>query len=278
MKTYKIKPEFLSAWGSDTTEETVISEAEVERLAREWDVDLKDLKEQLSFQSDVRWEIKTDSFEFRFGIRPDSVPTMSADEVFDTYQSCDTRITSNSIDPTTVASYDTEEEAREEFSRNYANYGSTRAEKGMTIWLLHGELAWIEQVWYDDDGEFDQSMVLEFSAEGYNAEPETVRETMREKDENLGWCKPYFAPDGTTFTVNEGKLVGAMIDGEDVPAKDLADPATIEKIARRVNPYFDEYSGWSTMHIAQDGILREGACRECPWFETCAAMDEEVEE
>lgn len=62
MKTYKIKPEFLSAWGSETTEDTVITEAEVERLAREWGMDLEDLKEQLSFQTDVRWEIKTDSF------------------------------------------------------------------------------------------------------------------------------------------------------------------------------------------------------------------------
>ena len=98
---------------------------------------------------------------------------------------------------------------------------------------------------------------------------------MREQDENMGWCKPFFSPDGnTTFAVNEGKLAGAMIDGEEVPAKDLDDPETIEKIARRVNPYYDDYSGWSTMHIAQDGILREGACRECPWFETCAAMDE----
>lgn len=274
MKTYKIKPEFLSVWGSDTTEDTVITEAEAERLAIEWGMDMEDLKEQLYFQSDVRWEIKTDSFEFRFGIRPDSVPTMSADEVFDTYQSCDTRITSNSIDPTTVASFDTEEEAREEFSRNYANYGSTRAEKGMTIWLLHGELAWIEKAWYDEDGEFDQSVILEYSAEGYDAEPETVRETMRDKDENLGWCKPYFGPDGTTFAVNEGQLAEAMIDGQEVPTEDLDNPETIAKIARRVNPYYDDYSGWSAMHIALDGILREGACRECPWFDVCAAMDE----
>ena len=225
----------------------------------------------------IKYEIKTDRFQFRFGTYRESIPTMSADEVFDTYQSCDTRITSNSLDPTTEASYNTEEEAREAFRRDYANYASTVAEKGYTFWTLRGEIAWIEQVWYDDDGEFDQSIVLEFSAEGYNAETETVRDTMRDKDENMGWCKPYFAPDGTTFAVNEGKLAGAMIDGEEVPAKDLADPATIEKIARRVNPYFDDYSGWSAMHIAQDGILREGSCRACPWFETCAAMDEEVE-
>lgn len=275
MKTYNIKPEFLSAWGSETTEDTVITEAEAERLAIELGMDLEDLKEQLSFQSDVRWEIKTDSFEFHFGRYEASIPTMSADEVFDTYQSCDTRITSNSIDPTTEASYDTEEEAREAFRRDYSSYGSTRAEKGCTVWLLTGEFAWIEQVWYDDDGEFDQSVILEYSAEGYDAEPETVRETMRDNDENLGRCKPYFSPDGNTiFSVNEGQLAGAMIDGEEVPARDLDKPETIEKIARRVNPYFGDYSGWSTMHIALDGIVREGACRECPWFDECSAMDE----
>ena len=47
MKTYKIKPEFLSAWGSDTTEETIITEAEIVRLSSEWGVSVDDLMEQL---------------------------------------------------------------------------------------------------------------------------------------------------------------------------------------------------------------------------------------
>lgn len=47
MKTYKIKPEFLSAWGEETTEETIITEAEIERLSSEWGVSVDTLMEQV---------------------------------------------------------------------------------------------------------------------------------------------------------------------------------------------------------------------------------------
>lgn len=47
MKTYHIKPEFLEAWGNETTPETVIDECELDRLSREWGVDKAALLEQL---------------------------------------------------------------------------------------------------------------------------------------------------------------------------------------------------------------------------------------
>ena len=47
MKTYHIKPEYLSEWGDQTTEETVVTYAEVVDLAREWDVTVDELLDQL---------------------------------------------------------------------------------------------------------------------------------------------------------------------------------------------------------------------------------------
>ena len=47
MKTYHIKPEYLSEWGDQTTEETVVTYAEVVDLAREWDVTVDKLLDQL---------------------------------------------------------------------------------------------------------------------------------------------------------------------------------------------------------------------------------------
>ena len=47
MKTYHIKPEFLDAWGNETTPETVIDEAEIDRLAAEWGLEKAALLEQL---------------------------------------------------------------------------------------------------------------------------------------------------------------------------------------------------------------------------------------
>ena len=44
---YHIQPEHLSEWGDQTTEETVVTFAEVVNLAREWDVTVDELLDQL---------------------------------------------------------------------------------------------------------------------------------------------------------------------------------------------------------------------------------------
>ena len=115
----------------------------------------------------IKYEIKTDDFEFRFGTSKDSIPEMSASEVIDFYMDGDCN------DPHLEARFDTLEEAQADFSKHYANYGRTRAEKGYTFWLLRGEVAWIEENEYDEDGEFDQGGVTYgFSVEGYAPEGE----------------------------------------------------------------------------------------------------------
>ncbi len=48
MKTYNIKPEFLSAWGNETTEDAIVTEAEIQRLSNEWGVSVDDLMEQVT--------------------------------------------------------------------------------------------------------------------------------------------------------------------------------------------------------------------------------------
>lgn len=113
----------------------------------------------------TKFEIRTDAFEFRFGTSKDSIPSMTADEVFDEY------LSGNANDPVIEASFDTIEEADAEFQKHYSNYGSTSAVKGFSFWLLRGELAWIEENEYDEDGDFDQGgAVLAVSAFGYDKE------------------------------------------------------------------------------------------------------------
>ena len=48
MKHYTIKPEYLTMWGENCTEETIIDSAEVERLAEEWGKPVEELLEQLT--------------------------------------------------------------------------------------------------------------------------------------------------------------------------------------------------------------------------------------
>ena len=47
IKTYTIKPEYLELWGDDATEETIISEPELQHLAEEWNRSVDDLLQQL---------------------------------------------------------------------------------------------------------------------------------------------------------------------------------------------------------------------------------------
>lgn len=119
----------------------------------------------------IKYEIKTDSFEFRMGTRKSAILAMSADEILDTYFSCDTRITSNSLDPEQRESFTDEAEAVAFFKANYSDYGKTTLEHGNTQYLLRGDLAWLEENEYDEDGEFDHGgAVLELSAEAFTPE------------------------------------------------------------------------------------------------------------
>ena len=113
--------------------------------------------------------IYSDHFEFRFGKAP--IPSMSAEEILDTHLSCDGRITSNSIDPTIEAVFYSLADAKEEFCRNYSEFGYTRKDSAYIGKLLTGRLAWIEEIETGEDGDIIQSYgTLDVSAEPYTAE------------------------------------------------------------------------------------------------------------
>ena len=47
MKTYHIMPEYLTLWGAETTEDTIIATEEIDRLAAEWGTPVEELMSQL---------------------------------------------------------------------------------------------------------------------------------------------------------------------------------------------------------------------------------------
>lgn len=113
----------------------------------------------------TKYEVFTDTFEFRFGTYKGSIPSMTVGEVWMEYncQSCN--------DPVRVASFDTLEDALAFFRENYDDYGRTWAEKGCVFWLLRGQVAWIDGNEYDEDGNFvDGGVLYECSAEPYEKE------------------------------------------------------------------------------------------------------------
>lgn len=154
-------------------EDAIILRASLDLSYDEWESEGENLLftalRALGYNEDgsrrIKYEIRTDRFEFRFGTYKDSIPAATADQIWDWYNQESVQ------DPEIRASFDTLEAAQEEFRKSWADYGTTRPQKGQTWWLLTGELAWIERNEYDEDGEFDQGGdVYDVSAQGYEKE------------------------------------------------------------------------------------------------------------
>lgn len=94
-----------------------------------------------------KFTIYTDNFEFRFSGR---IPELDDNDIRDLYLS-------KSTDPHFEAQFDNEAEARAEFETNYSSYARIRRESAFTgAPLLVGDLAYLEEAEYTEDGEFDQ--------------------------------------------------------------------------------------------------------------------------
>ena len=112
----------------------------------------------------------------------------------------------------------------------------------------------------------------------YNVFPwRTCGDYMKEKGGNLEWCKPYEADDGMIkFALNGGKLTGIVIDGKEFDDTEL-DQVDFEKLARRVNEYYDDYENRDDLYIILDAS-DELDCEECPFFYDCEAMTDMFDE
>ena len=110
----------------------------------------------------IRYQIYTDTFEFRFGTAKDSIPELSSDDIWDMYTA------QSYICPEGERAFATKEEAVNYFGENYSDYGTTWAEKGFSFWVLRGRIAFLSEEEYEDDGEFDQDLgTLCISSESY---------------------------------------------------------------------------------------------------------------
>lgn len=118
-------------------------------------------------------------------------------------------------------------------------------------------------------------------AYGYNADgnQKTTYRDLAEEDEsmNLGWCKPYVSADGShVLILHDGEV--ESIFSPAVRAYRWNGSLTDEVMAafaREVNPYYDDYQGWTDLHIALEA-MQETGCWHCPWRDDCDAMGEEV--
>lgn len=99
--------------------------------------------------------------------------------------------------------------------------------------------------------------------------------------ENMSWCRPYISEDERyMLAINEGEIISIQIDGrlvemdEKEPGHYRYSKNLLQRLARSVNPDYDEYEGYTDTYIILNA-LEERGCAECPWRDECDAMIEE---
>ena len=108
------------------------------------------------------------------------------------------------------------------------------------------------------------------------------RDYMKDRDENLSWCKPYIGK-RVSFSLWENHIDNVMIDGKEINPEGYKGGMSyytseqVEKVARVANKDYDLYKGWDDLHILLEGEVSEGPCYSCPCFKWCCAMDEKME-
>lgn len=102
--------------------------------------------------------------------------------------------------------------------------------------------------------------------------------------ENLGWCKPYMSDDDRiAVALMEGEIITVQIDGRDIEWDEdrkttwRYSAELLHRLARSINPDYDDYNGYDDTEIILDA-LHERGCSDCPWRDECDAMDCEEED
>lgn len=91
-------------------------------------------------------------------------------------------------------------------------------------------------------------------------------------NENLCWCRPF--TDGKGAWLAEQSSDYGTFMGPDEAEYPLTDKTKLRDFAKKVNPNYDLYKGYTDYEIALDA-MHETGCAHCPWNVVCDAMDEE---
>lgn len=98
--------------------------------------------------------------------------------------------------------------------------------------------------------------------------------------ENLGWCRPFIS-DRVKFTLAEGYISCLMIDGNTYTAPyghNSVNNDILKKAAKITVEDYDLFNGWTDEDLLlTESICKECGCINCPWYDICDAMDEELE-
>ena len=91
--------------------------------------------------------------------------------------------------------------------------------------------------------------------------------------ENLSWCRPFTDGNGNYLVIYE---MDCMIHSKDASIN-CPTEKQLSEFAKTVNPYYDDYFGYTSEEIIIDAMEETGCC-QCPFFNDCAAMDVTINE
>lgn len=103
------------------------------------------------------------------------------------------------------------------------------------------------------------------------------RDVMKKDGGNLGWCMPVklsYKGKDAIIAQNEGDIAGLYINGKDITENQFY--ALVKHLGI---DGADSLSDLYNYLWEDDAEIKttEMACRKCPWFKTCSAMDEKYE-
>ncbi len=91
--------------------------------------------------------------------------------------------------------------------------------------------------------------------------------------DNLLWCRPFTDGNGNYIVIYE---TDCMIHSKDVSIN-CPTEKQLSEFAKTVNPDYSLYSGYTSEEIITSAMDEIGCCN-CPFYNTCAAMDETINE
>lgn len=98
---------------------------------------------------------------------------------------------------------------------------------------------------------------------------------MKKDGGNLGWCQPVklsYRGKEAIIAQNEGDIAELLIDGKDIIENQFF--ALIKHLG--IDGADNLSDLYNYLWDGEEVKTTEMACRQCPWFTTCSAMDENI--
>lgn len=171
MKIYKVKAQFLDIWTDKDINELIVSEKDIQEIAKSCTTPVQYLMEMVEYCGQVKYEISTENFAFRY-----TGGSKTEEDIMEMYERESTHY------PALLDSYNTKQEAYKAWREEYMHHAETSIEHGNgNLRYLRCTVTYLEEIVMDDNGDADQINSLEMAVQPYR-DLEDVLDHMRREN------------------------------------------------------------------------------------------------